>query len=354
MVAREALTNVSTRETVESLLARARTCLNSSLQPGGTLSLLWNGLQASAEATLSSVGVQNGDHIVVVESAVANPASARRLFDDVGAWCLRPAMAGAALQPGLTSALESAAAALAAGEVPHLAADGMGGTYFLPGLQPQPQQPDVNTTTEDTPAPTPPPPSGVHVDAAAVPKYVCCWKPRDEEIECPANPRGHGGAGLGLPLAARAGLYSGEQYAREVAAYLLDRLSGGIHGVPETCVAEGYHPGLCNVPHPGQHILRSTAGMAASSPLMHGLHAAAATPIEASASSSSSAAVVAGTEAADATVLPAPSPAPGLVPKLGSLQVFLDGVVSAEDRGHREFTDLEVQKVALLVGVWVR
>ena len=123
---------------------------------------------------------------------------------------------GPALPTTLNRALLKARRALVVGaKAPELALDGTGGTYFLRGL-----------------------------DGRA----AACFKPADEEPFCVNNPRHfvgpHGSqqGGTQQGLAMRRGVRPGEAYAREVAAYLLDRSAGGLGGVPETTVVECRHP----------------------------------------------------------------------------------------------------------------
>lgn len=98
--------------------------------------------------------------------------------------------------------LREAKAWLESGHVPHLAAAGSGGSYFMYGSD------------------------------GAVP--VAVFKPEDEEPRAPNNPRGFAAD----PFSAeglRKGVLPGEGASREVAAYLLDH--NGFAGVPPTTMA---------------------------------------------------------------------------------------------------------------------
>ncbi|KAK1444543.1 phosphatidylinositol 4-kinase gamma [Babesia gibsoni] len=74
----------------------------------------------------------------------------------------------------------------------------------------------------------------------------CCavFKPIDEEAFAPCNPRGYDGK-LNQP-GFRSGVLSGEGASREVAAYILDSLYGGVCGVPDTTMVEASHPTFKN------------------------------------------------------------------------------------------------------------
>jgi hypothetical protein len=104
-----------------------------------------------------------------------------------------------------------------------LSRDGEGGTYFLHGPR---DGGDGDSGAGGSDAP-----------------YVACFKPRDEEAGAPANPKRLQGA-FGMPQA-RMGVLSGESWAREVAAFLLDH---GIAGVPATGAVEARHPAFHYVP----------------------------------------------------------------------------------------------------------
>lgn len=74
----------------------------------------------------------------------------------------------------------------------------------------------------------------------------CCavFKPIDEEAFAPCNPRGYDGK-LNQP-GFRSGVLSGEGASREVAAYILDSLYGGVCGVPDTTMVEASHTAFNN------------------------------------------------------------------------------------------------------------
>ena len=94
---------------------------------------------------------------------------------------------------------------LNAGIIPELAFDGTSGTYFLK-------------------------------NSRRVPMAV--FKPIDEEVNAPNNPRGLRGK-FGMQ-SSKNGILSGEACVREIAAYLMDK--NGFSGVPETVLAAVSHP----------------------------------------------------------------------------------------------------------------
>lgn len=106
----------------------------------------------------------------------------------------------------LLCALADANAALDAGHAPRLAKEGEGATYFLVASDPS---------------------RG----------FVACFKPQDEEAGAPRNPRRCVGQ-LGQP-SMRSGIFSGEGFVREAAAFVLDH--GGFAGVPPTALVTGRH-----------------------------------------------------------------------------------------------------------------
>ncbi|CAD8206792.1 unnamed protein product [Paramecium pentaurelia] len=71
-------------------------------------------------------------------------------------------------------------------------------------------------------------------------KPVAIFKPYDEEAFAPNNPRGMRGKMNSPGL--RQGILSGEGVDREVAAYLIDQLSGHYHNVPITNYVQICHP----------------------------------------------------------------------------------------------------------------
>lgn len=126
--------------------------------------------------------------------------------------------------PELETALEAASNGLEHGLDPRLTEEGEGGTYFVLG---QKQSDDCHGSGDDS--------DGGY-------EYVACFKPRDEEQYAPNNPRdrrapfGTQGSRVGVP--------SGDGYAREIAAYILDH--GGVAGVPPTGLVEAWHPAFSN------------------------------------------------------------------------------------------------------------
>lgn len=71
-------------------------------------------------------------------------------------------------------------------------------------------------------------------------KPLSIFKPFDEEVNAPNNPRGRANK-LGSDGIAK-GILSGECATREVAAYLLDNEGNNFHTVPTTTYVEFYHP----------------------------------------------------------------------------------------------------------------
>lgn len=108
---------------------------------------------------------------------------------------------------------------------------------------------------------------------------------------------------MGAPVYEKAGLVTGGGAVREVAAFLLDSATPwhGACGVPATGLCEVWHPALNNVAHAGQHTLGGGSGGA---------------------------------------------PPPGVVAKVASLQVFLQGADASFYFLHAP--EYEAQKVALL------
>lgn len=266
-------------------------------------------------STIEQWNIQNNDIVVIIiqEKALVHPlfpASSSSSSSAPPVHCLQLPLNTPVLHPVLASTLEQAKHAFDYGEVPHLAGDGLGGTYFLAGLVENPSSDPVDSSSssssssKDSPSfndeentlPLPLSSSSAHYHIV---NYVACFKPHDEEIETPANPRNRRGIQLGLPLASRGGWYSGEQYTREVAAYILDACSGSIHGVPPTTFVEGYHSSFSNISHSSSHSLSSSLSG-------------------------------------------------GCVPKLGSFQIFLNEMQNIQNFGSKDFTDYEIQKIALL------
>jgi len=108
--------------------------------------------------------------------------------------------------------------ALNAGRVPRLAADGTGGTYFMP-----------------------------HPNGRGYPP-LACFKPKDEEPCAPNNPRGFQGKENSDGF--RPGIYSAQGAFREVCAFLLDH--SNFAGVPDTALVHGRHESYSN---PGGKIM---------------------------------------------------------------------------------------------------
>ncbi|RYY33103.1 hypothetical protein EON62_04565, partial [archaeon] len=121
----------------------------------------------------------------------------------------------------LKQALDCALRSMSAGTAPHLAADGLSGSYFLLG--------------DDDDGCTP--------DSGSKQVPVAVFKPRDEEYNAPLNPKGH--ARSMHHIIHDTGLRSGEGYVREAAAYVLDH--EGFANVLPTGVVEAWHPRFNNV-----------------------------------------------------------------------------------------------------------
>eukprot|EP00927_Polykrikos_kofoidii_P053952 TRINITY_DN48464_c0_g1_i1.p1 TRINITY_DN48464_c0_g1~~TRINITY_DN48464_c0_g1_i1.p1 ORF type:complete len:1206 (+),score=208.96 TRINITY_DN48464_c0_g1_i1:125-3742(+) len=106
----------------------------------------------------------------------------------------------------LRKRVEASLAAMLTGIQPRLTEDGTGATYMLKD------------------------PSNRHVLAVV--------KPKDEEAFAPQNPRGYVGQENSIGL--RNGVYSTQQAAREVAAFIVDH--GRFAGVPDTALVHCRHP----------------------------------------------------------------------------------------------------------------
>ena len=172
--------------------------------PRAAFELWYNGRALQDAQRLADAGIEDDSLILLVR---------RREEPQVSSTVPRPFLrpvGGAHWPQELETALAASNRGLAR-EGPRLASDGEGGTYFLPG--------DSGDGTT-----------------------VACFKPRDEESGAPGNPKRFVGE-FGTP-GLRAGLVSGESYAREVAAYMLDH--DGLAGVPATALAEGAHSGFNN------------------------------------------------------------------------------------------------------------
>ena len=90
--------------------------------------------------------------------------------------------------------------------------------------------------------------SGVYMIENNENQKIAIFKPFDEEVNAPNNPRGRVGQ-LGSDGICK-GILSGECATREVAAYLLDSKVGCYHGVPTTTYIEFYHPNFTNNKEP--------------------------------------------------------------------------------------------------------
>ena len=247
--------------------------------------------------------------------------------------------------PRLVDALAAAQRGFEAGYGPRLTDEGEGGTYFLVGLPP----PQSSSAESDDKGKS----SGWrddYGDGDGSPKgeYVACFKPRDEEQYAPLNPRdrrapfGTQGSRVGVP--------SGDAYAREIAAYLLDH--GNIAGVPPTGMVESWHQNYCNGWEDGSGNSNSPVlhnGSASAGPHQQHHHSA-------SAHGAASAASGKGGEGAPTSVPPSPSSSssqPGSphlpVRKVGSFQLFVKDAGKIDSIKLRNtLPDYEVQKIALL------
>lgn len=93
------------------------------------------------------------------------------------------------------------------GKSPMVCEDGTGGVYFLKGEQSE---------------------------------FISVFKPRDEEYMCPNNPKGYVQTGAVVGISenvSHPGFTLGDGAKREQAAYVLDAVYGGFHGVPKTTMA---------------------------------------------------------------------------------------------------------------------
>lgn len=260
------LDGVSFESSVEDVIQRLRALLGAD---SSSLRLHHYGARLSPERLLHEIGIHDGDILVAVASDDA---------ESPGDIFLQP-YGALPNSTALKEAVHAAHTAMLHGAVPHIAAEGAGGTYFLP------------SSSFDS------------VDDEQQ-RYSACFKPRDEELGAPANPRGRTGTGhMGVPLAERDGFYVGEAFVREAAAYVLDQLWGGHACVPPTTLVEARHPSFSNIVHPYVH-------------KVDGVHAAGMEPSAA-------------------------------VPKLGSFQLFVNDAEPMCEYGPRAFTDYEVQKLAL-------
>lgn len=191
-------------------------------------------------------GIRSNTHMVLAAGEVASTSTSG------GCSALQP-HGGAPWPRVLLDAVQAAREAMTvSGCVPELSAAGEGGTYFLRGRE-VPAAADMGDDTP--PAPTRP--------------FVAAFKPRDEEALAPNNPKGRRGA-FGSPTL-RAGIRSGECYAREVAAYMLD--AGGAAGVPPTAIVRGQHAAF--YVHDDGHERNASPSLSGSdtdvSPLSHAL-----------------------------------------------------------------------------------
>lgn len=200
---------------------------------------------------------------------------------------------------------------------PHMAADGTGGTYFLPS---------VNGN------------------------YVGCFKPFDEENNCPANPKGRTGdepglSRIGLPVFDKEGLLTGEGYVREAAAYVLDAMEpwNNLSSIPPTGLIEGWHPALSNVVHTDAHSLNSQEMLDQLS-----FQESPQSPHDPSISDATKQPKMYAINATPTSTVGGTNGLPLMTAKLGSFQVFLPNVSSIADENCTLIPDFEAQKLALL------
>ena len=236
-------------------LLKERLRLSDPTLPPGPFDLYHGGRCLIDTERLAEVGVSDGALLLI---AIADAAA-----DAADAASSLVAYHGTPWPAPLLLALSQARAGLELGLAPHLSVEGEGGTYFMP------MQRESDGDERRPPAES---------DVA----FVACFKPRDEETFAPRNPKRFVGA-FGTPTL-RVGVLSGEAYARECAAFLLDH--GGFAGVPPTALVRCSHAGFNN---DGAH-----------------LHS-----------------------------------------KLGSFQLFVDGATPVEDFGPTRLPVEEVQKIAL-------
>lgn len=172
--------------------------------PERYIRLLYKGIELKTSDMIDDYALEGGAQEKPIELHYLVINKGGKSKGDIGLYI--DAQVTSVSPPTLKRCVTDALASLLTGIIPRLTDDGTGATYML--------RDSANRHT------------------------LAVFKPKDEEAFAPQNPRGYEGRENSTGL--RQGVFSTQQAAREVAAYLLDHEK--FAGVPETTLVHGKHP----------------------------------------------------------------------------------------------------------------